>query len=317
MPLRFSLLFLSVLWMSASRSQQSPEGLDYYFKPTTSIPRYVAVTEKKDSGWYREIFFWPEKTLAKSLWFKDALCEVEHGPQSTFDMDGFLKTRGTVDNGKKTGPWLSFDHEGFMTDSINYRNGRRFGISMSFHSNGYNEDSTNMDENGNGVQVSWYDNGTPSQAGAWVQDTLKNKRWVYFYKNGNRKATEDYAMGKKISSACYDSTGTQLPGECEEREATFSENENAWGKFLQRNLNPNVPVDNRAPLGMYTIAVQFIVTKNGELKDFKALTKYGYGMEAEVIRLLKKSPKWIPALQFGQLVNAYRVQPVTFQVTSE
>jgi len=35
----------------------------------------------------------------------------------------------------------------------------------------------------------------------------------------------------------------------------------------------------------------------------------------EVIRLLKRSPPWVPASQFGRNVKVYRKQPVTFMVT--
>jgi periplasmic protein TonB len=37
-------------------------------------------------------------------------------------------------------------------------------------------------------------------------------------------------------------------------------------------------------------------------------------MEDEVVRTIKNGPKWEPAIQYGQEVNAYRRQPVTFVV---
>jgi hypothetical protein len=37
-------------------------------------------------------------------------------------------------------------------------------------------------------------------------------------------------------------------------------------------------------------------------------------MEAEVIRVIKKSGKWIPATMKGKPVKAYRKQPITFIV---
>ena len=61
--------------------------------------------------------------------------------------------------------------------------------------------------------------------------------------------------------------------------------------------------------------VQFIINKEGAITDIKPLTKYGFGMEEEVIRILKKSPQWVPAIQFGRNVKAYRKQPVTFMVS--
>jgi len=102
-----------------------------------------------------------------------------------------------------------------------------------------------------------------------------------------------------------------------EIEASFTGGESAWKKFLERNLNPNAPVDNGAPEGTYTVYVQFVVSKDGSISDVKALTNHGYGMEAEAMRVIKKGPKWVPAVQNGRQVNAYRKQPITFQVTSE
>jgi Gram-negative bacterial TonB protein C-terminal len=102
-----------------------------------------------------------------------------------------------------------------------------------------------------------------------------------------------------------------------EAEAYFPDGSEGWKRFLEKNLNPNVPADKGAPDGTYTVYVQFIVAKDGTLSDIKALTKHGFGMENEVIRIIKKSPPWIPAEQAGRKVNAYRKQPVTFQITTE
>ncbi len=102
-----------------------------------------------------------------------------------------------------------------------------------------------------------------------------------------------------------------------EIEAAFPGGESAWRKFLERNLNPSAPVDNGAPEGTYTVYVQFVVSKDGSISDVRALTKHGYGMEEEAVRVIKRGPKWTPAIQNGRQVNAYRKQPITFLVQSE
>jgi len=99
-----------------------------------------------------------------------------------------------------------------------------------------------------------------------------------------------------------------------EIEASFPGGDQAWIKFLQSHLDPTVPTRMRAPKGKYTVWIQFIVDKDGKLSEFKELTTNGYGMEKEVTRILKKSPKWKPAYQDGRTVKAYRKQPVTFVV---
>ena len=47
------------------------------------------------------------------------------------------------------------------------------------------------------------------------------------------------------------------------------------------------------------------------------MTNFGYGMEQEVIRIMKKSPMWTPASQNDKTVKAYRKQPVTFVLEDE
>jgi protein TonB len=102
-----------------------------------------------------------------------------------------------------------------------------------------------------------------------------------------------------------------------EIEAMFPGGESAWRKYLERNLNANTPVDNGAPEGSYTVWVQFIVDKEGNISDVKPLTSHGYGMEDEATKIIKKGPKWTPAQQNGRQVKAYRKQPITFVVQAE
>ena len=102
-----------------------------------------------------------------------------------------------------------------------------------------------------------------------------------------------------------------------EQEATFPGGVDAWQKYLQENLKADVPVKKGAPAGRYMVLVRFILSKNGKVTDIKAETNYGYGMEKEVIRIISKGPKWLPALQNGKTINAYPRQPITFLVSNE
>lgn len=79
-----------------------------------------------------------------------------------------------------------------------------------------------------------------------------------------------------------------------DKEANFPGESVAWRKYLQKNLKIRLPVKNGAPDGSYPIIVCFTVTKDGVLTDFYPLTKFGYGMEEEVIRVIKKGPNWEP-----------------------
>jgi protein TonB len=102
-----------------------------------------------------------------------------------------------------------------------------------------------------------------------------------------------------------------------EEEATFPGGAKAFREYLEKNLKANTPVKHRAPAGYYTVVVKFVVMKNGKISDIQPETNLGYGMEKEVVRIIKKSPDWLPAYQGGRPVNAYRRQPVTFVVAEK
>lgn len=100
-------------------------------------------------------------------------------------------------------------------------------------------------------------------------------------------------------------------------EASYLGGADAWRRFLERNLRGEVPVDNNASPGSYTVIIQFVVDKEGIVSDLKPLTKLGYGMEEEAIRVIRRSGKWRPAIYKNKEVKAYRKQPITFRVLEQ
>lgn len=130
-------------------------------------------------------------------------------------------------------------------------------------------------------------------------------------------ATPVVDEGKAIVAAPKDDTDYDQTFTKVEVEAAFPGGASAWAKYVQRSLNANVPIDNEAPSGSYQVVVQFIVDKEGNVSDVKALTNHGYGMEEEAVRVIKRGPKWTPAIQNGRNVRAYRKQPITFIVSEQ
>lgn len=91
----------------------------------------------------------------------------------------------------------------------------------------------------------------------------------------------------------------------------------AWSKYLERNLNRDLPVENGAPPGKYTVVVSFIVAKDGRISDVVAENDPGYGTKAEAVRVITKGPNWKPAVQNGRNVIYRHKQSITFQVSEE
>ncbi|HCL06233.1 MAG TPA: energy transducer TonB [Chitinophagaceae bacterium] len=91
----------------------------------------------------------------------------------------------------------------------------------------------------------------------------------------------------------------------------------AWTKYLERNLNRDLPVENGAPPGKYTVIVSFIVDKNGGISEVKAENDPGYGTKDEAVRVIKRGPNWKPAVQNGRQVIYRHKQSITFMVSEE
>ena len=102
-----------------------------------------------------------------------------------------------------------------------------------------------------------------------------------------------------------------------EVEASFPGGPESWRKYLLKNLDIDIPIKNNAPAGAYRVLVKFLVSKDGTISDIQAETNHGYGMEEEVIRIIKKGPNWIPATQNGRDVKAIRHQPITFLISEK
>ena len=101
-----------------------------------------------------------------------------------------------------------------------------------------------------------------------------------------------------------------------EIEAEFPGGLSAWIEFLQKNLNADVPANKKAKAGIYTVIVAFVVNRDGTLSNFKLETNPGYGTGEEVLRVMKKSPKWKPGYQNANHVSSVKRQPISFQVTN-
>ena len=114
-----------------------------------------------------------------------------------------------------------------------------------------------------------------------------------------------HAFAQDSTSVTHTRTGSN---------AGFPKDSSAWEGYLRRNIDTMVPVRNKAKKGVYTIVVKFITTKDGTVSDVVAVTNYGYGMEAEVMRVIKKSPSWMPAQQNSRPVFEYHTVSFTFIV---
>jgi protein TonB len=97
--------------------------------------------------------------------------------------------------------------------------------------------------------------------------------------------------------------------------AEFPGGQPAWQKYLERNLNRDLPIQNGAPVGKYIVRVSFLVDKTGAISDVRGENDPGYGTQEEAIRVIQKGPNWKPAVQNGRNVNYRHIQNIVFVVS--
>ena len=99
-----------------------------------------------------------------------------------------------------------------------------------------------------------------------------------------------------------------------EVEASFPGGEKAWTKYITKVITEHIK-DLAAENKSGTCIVKFIVHADGTVTDVRATTMQQTKLAEITINAISKGPKWIPAMQNGRVVPAYREQPVTFTIS--
>ncbi len=85
----------------------------------------------------------------------------------------------------------------------------------------------------------------------------------------------------------------------------------AWKRYIKKVIETNINeiiAENKSG----TCRVQFIVNVDSTLSDIRVLSMQGTKLAQVSMDGIAKGPKWLPAIQNGKRVNAYKEQPITF-----
>ena len=83
-------------------------------------------------------------------------------------------------------------------------------------------------------------------------------------------------------------------------------------KFLSKNINyPTVALEQGVQGSIY---VQFVIWKDGSVREVKVLRGVGSSLDNEAIRVIKMMPNWEPGTQRGIPVNTRYTLPIKFKL---
>jgi len=83
-------------------------------------------------------------------------------------------------------------------------------------------------------------------------------------------------------------------------------------KYLSENIH--YPEQARETGIEGRVAVQFVVTENGDITDAKIIRGIGGGCSEEALRVVKSMPRWKPGKNNGRAVKVQLTLPVTFHL---
>ena len=118
------------------------------------------------------------------------------------------------------------------------------------------------------------------------------------------------AQNKKVKKARThkDTTTDDKVYDVCEQMPTYEGGDAALLKYLRENLKYPDNTKDRGVQGRLVIG--FIVEKDGSLTDVKVLRPVDIDLDAEVLRLVKGMPKWIPGRHNGQRVRVRHLLPI-------
>ena len=103
---------------------------------------------------------------------------------------------------------------------------------------------------------------------------------------------------------------------CEDEDLSIDDREicalRAMKKFMSANIKyPAIARENNV---QGTVAVQFVVEKDGSITNIEVRHDPGAGLGAEALRVIKLMPNWIPGVQKARNVKVRFNLPVKFQL---
>ena len=307
-------VLVNIICFSAD-AQKIEKYFDFLWKPCdSSIARFYSLIENTDSGWTRNDYYILENRLQMKGLYKDSSCTIKNGQFYYLHSNGVLKSVGKYHNNEKEGIWLGFHPNKMMSDSSVYENGKIKGTSLQWWPNGFISDSTIIKEDGSGVAVSWFDDGTVSSAGRLNPFQNQQGKWQYFHRNGKMSAEEIYDNGKLLDRKYFTETGTLMSDTTDHfRKAEFKGGIPAWLKYLSNEIYfpPNYKLINgdRA-----SVILNFDINEQGDVVNLFVQTPFHPAFNDIAFRALKRSPKWNPAINHNRKVTSNFTQSITFQV---
>lgn len=195
-----------------------------------------------------------------------------------------------------------------VSEFSNYSKKIRDGYTRYYFSNGaLQTEEFYIDGKLEGKRQRFFENGRTRLTAYYSNGELEGTLKVY-NDSGNLIREEKFINNISKEAKCYADNGKSIHCEPFYRAAQFPGGEAAFIKYISSEFNYPRSMMEKGESGY--ILVRFVVEKDGTIGRFKTMECSNMLMEKEAFRVLSKSLKWIPAIDDGEPVRAWRQIPI-------
>jgi Gram-negative bacterial TonB protein C-terminal len=202
----------------------------------------------------------------------------------------------------------------FIKDTVTHR---LVGSSVAYYENGNIEDSNVYHPlRKNYTSYNFYEDGKIKDS-TWFDSNGVIRYKYHFYPNGKLYYHGYYndPTGTVLYQG-YDTSGNSLPDFAYERDASFPGGQEAWAKYITKNVRTDFPNKVlRNTVQIVRVDVKFNIGKDGTVYSPVIITSSGIKeVDDDAIKVIKNSPKWNWAIQQSNPVATARIQPINYQL---
>jgi protein TonB len=168
-----------------------------------------------------------------------------------------------------------------------------------------------------GLQTFYHPTGFIDSTGSIENNALQGD-WQYYNDTGRLIFKKKYDKGKLVylKDVINDPDTSikinDIKEDGHEKESDFPGGVRAWQRFMIKNMQYPERAFNAKVMG--EVIIIFVVDTEGRVDDPKIFRSVEYSIDEAALELIKKSPKWNPATQYGKLVRSYKKQPVIYRL---
>ncbi len=275
--------------------------------------QYIRKSWPEKDKWHENLYNATDGWLVRDAFYRGETLKEKDGICLTFYGNGMLKDSGLYVNNKRQGKFMGWFEDGMERLNEQYKNGYPTDTCLQFFEEGALAAFSITDDFGNGMAQVYYPSGKVKMIGR-LREGKREDDWVLKREDGTKQMQINYLQDSITLTQCFNETGSAvLSGDCiYEKPASFPGGIRGWSTYLSKNLKyPNAAIDKNIEA---IVRVQFIVGKDGSVTEVEALGNPDKLLADEAIRLIKKSPKWEPAIQYNKAVIYRHIQGITFRL---